>query len=49
MESSPDRHALETTVNNAFLPLLEGPGRLPAGAQGGDDPPLGQPGAGTAG
>ncbi len=41
----PDPIALEATVNNVLLPMLQEMGLLPVGAQAVDDPPLGQPGA----
>ena len=49
LPAEPDRVALETTVNNALLPMLEEMGLLPAGAETVDDPPLGQPGADQSG
>ncbi|MBV9326508.1 MAG: hypothetical protein JO352_22320 [Chloroflexi bacterium] len=43
LEDEPDRIALEHSVNDAFLPMLEEMGLLPPEAEAVDDPPLGQP------
>ncbi|HLH23952.1 MAG TPA: hypothetical protein VK066_15620 [Chloroflexota bacterium] len=48
LPAEPDRVALEKTVNNAVLPMLEDMGLLSPAAETADDPPLGQPGAGQA-